>query len=136
MPNSERGSCRFNLRKTTGGKPLIEMEMFHNTVPLLAAVTLSFEVLGGITIEQTRDLIEQMNDQIVEWPSRRGSLLPRNESMGLRQKRTIRRLRRDSRSGGTTFQSEIAALGGSHVPGVLRSDERHAEEIDFLLQIT
>src|SRR2546429_223331 len=61
----ERGSCRFNLRKTSEGKPVIEMEMFHNTVALLAAVTLSFEVLGGITIEQTRDLIEKMNDQIV-----------------------------------------------------------------------
>ena len=65
MPNVERGSCRFNLRKTSGGKPVIEMEMFHNTVPHLAAVTLSFEVLSGITIEQTRDLIEKMNDQIV-----------------------------------------------------------------------
>ena len=43
----ERGSCRFNLRKTSEGKPVIEMEMFHNTVPNtvphLAAVTLSFE---------------------------------------------------------------------------------------------
>ena len=38
--------------------------MFHNTVPHLAAVTLSFEVLSGITIEQTRDLIAKMNDQI------------------------------------------------------------------------
>ncbi len=61
----ERGSCRFNLRKTGEGKPAIEMEMFHNTVPHLAAVTLSFEVLSGITIEQTRELIEKMNHQIV-----------------------------------------------------------------------
>ena len=41
MPNIERGACRFNLRKTIEGKPAIEMEMFHNTVPHLAAVTLS-----------------------------------------------------------------------------------------------
>jgi hypothetical protein len=61
----ERGSCRFNLRKTSEGKPVIEMEMFHNTVPHLPAVILSFEVLTGITLEQTRDLIEKMNDQIV-----------------------------------------------------------------------
>jgi len=65
MHNVERGSCRFNLRKTSEGNPTIEMEMFHNTVPHLAGVTLSFEVLRGITIEQTRDLIEGMNDQIV-----------------------------------------------------------------------
>ena len=61
----ERGSCRFNLRKTSEGKPMIEMESFHNTVPHLSAVTLSFEMLSGITLEQTRDLIEKMNDQIV-----------------------------------------------------------------------
>jgi len=47
------------------GKPLIEMEMFHNTVPHLAAVRISFEVWSGITSEQTRALIEKMNDQIV-----------------------------------------------------------------------
>ena len=65
MPNVERGSCRFNLRKTSEGKPLIEMELFHNTVSHLVAVTVSFKVLSGITLEQTRDLIEKMNDQIV-----------------------------------------------------------------------
>jgi len=65
MANIERGSCRFNLRKTSEGKPVIEMELFHNTVPHLAAIALNFEVLSGITLEQTRDLIEKMNDQIV-----------------------------------------------------------------------
>jgi hypothetical protein len=47
------------------GKSLIEMELFQNTVPHLAGVKLTFEVLSGITIEPTRDLIEKMNDQIV-----------------------------------------------------------------------
>jgi hypothetical protein len=42
-----------------------EMELFHNPIPHLAEVKLSFAVLSGITIEQTRDLIEKMNDQIV-----------------------------------------------------------------------
>ena len=44
---------------------MIEMEMFHNTVPHLAAVSLSFEMLSGITLEQTRDLIEKMNDHVI-----------------------------------------------------------------------
>jgi hypothetical protein len=34
-------------------------------VPHLAGITLAFEVLSGIRLEQTRDLIEKMNDQIV-----------------------------------------------------------------------
>ncbi len=54
MPNIERGSCRFSLRKTSEGKPMIEMELFHNTVPHLSAVTLSFEMLSGITLENAR----------------------------------------------------------------------------------
>jgi hypothetical protein len=61
----ERGGCRFSLKKTSDGKPLIMMELFHETVPRLAGITLAFEVLGGIKLEQTRDLVEKMNDQII-----------------------------------------------------------------------
>jgi len=62
MPNVER---RFNIRKTSDGKPLIEMELFHNTVPSLSSAMLGFEVLSGITLEQARELAEKMNDYIV-----------------------------------------------------------------------
>jgi len=41
------------------GKPVRE------SLQLRWRCSLSFEVLSGITIEQTRDLIEKMNDQIV-----------------------------------------------------------------------
>ena len=63
--NVERGGCRFSIKKTSDGKPLIVMELFHETVSHLSRITLAFEVLSGITLEQTRDLIEKMNDQIV-----------------------------------------------------------------------
>jgi hypothetical protein len=63
--NAERGGCRFSLKKTSEGKPSIVMELFHETVPHLAGITLAFEVLSGITLEQARDLVEKMNDQIV-----------------------------------------------------------------------
>jgi len=53
------------VKKTSEGKPLIVMELFHETVPHLSRITLAFEVLSGITLEQTRELIEKMNDQIV-----------------------------------------------------------------------
>jgi hypothetical protein len=62
--NVERGSCRFAVKRTGEGKPLIVMELFHETVPRLSGITLAFEVLSGITLEQTRDLVEKMNDQI------------------------------------------------------------------------
>ena len=63
--NVERGGCRFTAKKTSDGKPLVVMELFHETVPRLAGVTLAFEVLSGITLEQTRDLVEKINDQII-----------------------------------------------------------------------
>jgi hypothetical protein len=60
----ERGGCRFGLNGSDG-KPLVMMELFHDTVPRLAGITLAFEVLSGIKPEQTRKLVETMNDQII-----------------------------------------------------------------------
>jgi hypothetical protein len=45
------------------GKAQIEMELFHATVPTLASVNLSFEVLSGIKPEQAR--VEKMNDVLI-----------------------------------------------------------------------
>ena len=65
MPEKlERGGCRFHV-KSSEGKLQIEMELFHTTVPTLASVTLSFEVLSGIKPEQARELVEKMNDVII-----------------------------------------------------------------------
>jgi len=60
----ERGGCRFSAR-TAEGKPIIEMQLFHDTVPRLAGATLAFEVLSGTTLEETRKLAEAMNDRII-----------------------------------------------------------------------
>jgi hypothetical protein len=60
----ERSGCRFSM-KSMDGKLQIEMELFHATVPTLASVNLSFEVLRGIKPEQARDLVDKMNDVII-----------------------------------------------------------------------
>jgi hypothetical protein len=60
----ERGGCRFRMTSSEG-KAQIEMELFHATVPTLASVNLSFEVLSGIKPEQARDLVEKMNDVLI-----------------------------------------------------------------------
>jgi hypothetical protein len=60
----ERSGCRFSM-KSMDGKLQIEMELFHATVPTLASVNLSFEVLKGIKPEQARELIDKMNDVII-----------------------------------------------------------------------
>jgi hypothetical protein len=60
----ERGGCRFSVR-TAEGKPIIEMQLFHDTVPRLAEARLTFEMLSGATLEETRKLAEAMNDRII-----------------------------------------------------------------------
>ena len=61
---AERGGCRFSVR-TAEGKPIIEMELFHDTVSRLADAKLTFEVLSGTTLEEARKLAEAMNDRII-----------------------------------------------------------------------
>jgi len=64
-PKSQRGSCRFKAIKGTDGKPVIQVELFHQTVPLLADTTIEFELLSGTTLEQARALAESANERIL-----------------------------------------------------------------------
>jgi hypothetical protein len=65
MANTERGSCRFKAMQGTDGKSVIRMEMFHQTVPSLADMTLDFELLSGTTPDQARKAAESMNDRVI-----------------------------------------------------------------------
>jgi len=62
--NVERGSCRFKAIQGADGKFVIRMEMFHQTVPLLADATFDFELLNGTTMDQARKLAESVNDRV------------------------------------------------------------------------
>ena len=61
----ERSGCRFAVAKTDEGKPVIQLELFHDTVSHLRSLTLGFEVLGGVTPEQAKALANAMNERIV-----------------------------------------------------------------------
>jgi hypothetical protein len=61
----ERGGCRFAVTKTDEGKPLITLELFHDTVSNLKALTLGFEMLSGTTLQQARTLADAMNERIL-----------------------------------------------------------------------
>jgi len=63
--NIERGSCRFKAMQGADGKSVIRMEMFHQTVPSLADMTLDFELLAGTTPDQARKLAESVNDRVI-----------------------------------------------------------------------
>jgi hypothetical protein len=62
--NVERGSCRFKAIQGPDGKSVIRMEMFHDTVPRLADVTVDFELLNGTSLDQARKLAESVNDRV------------------------------------------------------------------------
>ena len=61
---SERSGSRF-VAKTDEGKAVIQLELFHDTVPGLKPLSIGFELLGGTTIEQARALVDAMNERIV-----------------------------------------------------------------------
>jgi hypothetical protein len=62
---AERSGCRFAVAKTDEGKPVIQLELFHDTVSHLRSLTIGFEVLGGVIPEQARTLVDLMNEKIV-----------------------------------------------------------------------
>ena len=62
---TERSGCRFVVAKTDEGKRVIKLELFDDTVSHLRSFTVGFEVLGGLTPEQVRTLVDSMNEKIV-----------------------------------------------------------------------
>jgi hypothetical protein len=63
--NSERGGCRFVVTKSDEGTPIIQLELFHDTVSRLKGVKVGFEVLSGTTLDQARTLVDDINERIV-----------------------------------------------------------------------
>jgi len=64
-PRTERSGSRFVAVNTDDGRPLIRLELFHDTVAGLKSITVGFEVLSGTTLEQTRTLVDTMNERII-----------------------------------------------------------------------
>jgi hypothetical protein len=62
--NSERSGSRFAV-KIQEGKPVIQLELFHDTVAGLKAVSVGFELLGGTTTDQANTMVKAMNETIV-----------------------------------------------------------------------
>jgi hypothetical protein len=60
----ERSGSRFVMR-TEEGKAVIQLELFHDTVPALKTISVGFELLSGITPEQATTLVDTMNERIV-----------------------------------------------------------------------
>ena len=61
---TERSGSRF-LVTSYEGKPVIQLDLFHDTVAGLKSLSVGFELLSGTTLEQARALVDVMNERIV-----------------------------------------------------------------------
>jgi hypothetical protein len=61
---TERSGSRF-VAKTDEGKPVIQLELFHDTVSSLRSLSLGLELLSGTTLQQARTLVDAMNERII-----------------------------------------------------------------------
>lgn len=52
--------------KGESGKPIIRVELFHATVSVLNRATLSFNLLGGLTLEKAKKIAESMNKNVLD----------------------------------------------------------------------
>jgi len=64
-PQVERSGCRFKAVNGADGKPVIRMELFHQTVATLAGATVEFELLGGTSLAQAKNLADSANERIL-----------------------------------------------------------------------
>jgi hypothetical protein len=61
---TERSGSRF-VAKTDEDRPVIRLELFHDTVSGLKSLTVGFELLSGTALEQARTLVDAVNERIV-----------------------------------------------------------------------
>jgi len=63
--NIQKSNCRFQATTGEDGKPILKVDLFHQTVPSLKGLAVEFEVMGGTTAQQMKALAESMNDRII-----------------------------------------------------------------------
>ena len=68
MPDTrvERGTCRFVASKGEGGRPEITLDFFHGTVWILNHAVLTFNLLGGLTLDQAKKLADALNENVLD----------------------------------------------------------------------
>jgi len=63
---TERSNCRFRVERASDGKPILVVELFQDTIPMLRQVLIGFELLGGMRIEDGKKLAEMLNEHVLE----------------------------------------------------------------------
>jgi hypothetical protein len=63
---ADRSNCRFAVQQIEEGKPVLLVQLYQETIPVLKNTTLGFGLLGGMLPEQAKKLAELLNEQVLE----------------------------------------------------------------------
>jgi hypothetical protein len=63
VKKTERSNCRFAVEQASDGKPVLVVQLYRDSIPLLKGTTLGFDLLGGVNAEQAKKLAEMLNEQ-------------------------------------------------------------------------
>ena len=63
---ADRSNCRFTVQLIEDGKPVLLVQLYQETIPVLKSATLGFGLLGGTRPEQATKLAELLNEQVLE----------------------------------------------------------------------
>ena len=59
---TERSNCRFLVQQGPDGKPVVIVQLLHETIPTLRNAVVGFDLLGGTRFEQAKKLADLLNE--------------------------------------------------------------------------
>ena len=63
---TERSNCRFTVQQANDGKPILVVQLYQETIPMLKEVVLGFDLLGGMRVDQAKKLAEMLNEHVLD----------------------------------------------------------------------
>jgi hypothetical protein len=67
MPETrtDRSNCQFVVQQATDGKPVVMVQLSHETIPALKSAVVGFDLLGGTGFEQAKKLADLLNEYVL-----------------------------------------------------------------------
>jgi hypothetical protein len=63
---TDRSNCRFTVQQGSEGRVLLVVQLYQDTIPLLKDVSLGFDLLGGMRVEEARKVAEVLNEHVLD----------------------------------------------------------------------
>jgi len=63
---TERSNCRFAVQQSSNGKPLLVVQLYHDTIPALKGALVGFDLLGGTPVEAAKKFADMLNEHVLD----------------------------------------------------------------------